>query len=169
MQQDKSEYESTPERHEEHRHELPRHEAQEAYRKNVISSVFNMDSEESFRPARRYYGYSAPTDIFNQKSIQELERKPMRESREKEIPRENTFVPSVRQFRNQTSFSQLFGDCPEIDRQVRASEPRRTKEKRLSNVEKLQRTCGLSSDDSNRSTRGKARGAGTGLGSQIWF
>lgn len=82
---------------------------------------------------------------------------------------ERQWVPSVKQGSASTSFSNLFGDYPEIDREERAREPKRTPETTMDRLEKLSRVSGLSSSNLNRSARGKGRRGAQELGSQIWF
>jgi hypothetical protein len=68
-----------------------------------------------------------------------------------------------------TSFSNIFGDAPNIDAEVRKDYPPRSPEKSFDNREKLVHTFGLSSEDMNRQRRGKGARRGTGGATQIWF
>ncbi|KAI8894762.1 hypothetical protein BC833DRAFT_603635 [Globomyces pollinis-pini] len=139
-----------------------------------ISSVFESEAEKELtaRGARRHFQQRHQSDIFNQD--QSVSQQTSRERRAQvPAPEERHWVPSVKQGSRTTSFSNIFGDCPDIDRENREALPRRVEQKQLDQEELLSRVSGLSSSNLNRLGRGKGRrsigGNGEGVGSQIWF
>jgi hypothetical protein len=131
----------------------------------AISSIFDADSPVPLRGSRRHFQRNQATNIFET----EVEPAPKIERLVRhEAPEEKSWVPSVKQTSQSTSFSNLFGDWAEIDRANRDAEPKRATKQSYSNVEKLTRVSGLSSEDLNRSIRGKGRRSNANE-SQIWF
>ncbi|KAJ3325350.1 hypothetical protein HDV06_004209 [Boothiomyces sp. JEL0866] len=129
-----------------------------------ISSVFDCDKEVQVRGARRHYQTRQHSDIFHQDNEVPKERRVHHHEQEED----RQWVPSVKQSSRSTSFSNIFGECAEIDREVRDAQPKIYKDKKMGTIEKLTRISGLPSENLNRSSRGKRRQPGE-LGSQIWF
>ncbi|KAJ3261002.1 hypothetical protein HK103_006957 [Boothiomyces macroporosus] len=129
-----------------------------------ISSVFDCDKQVPVRGARRHYQSRQHSDIFHQDNEPHRERRIHQHEQEEE----RQWVPSVKQSSRSTSFSNIFGDCPDIDRQVREAQPKIYKDKKMDTMEKLTRISGLPSENLNRASKGKRRQSGE-VGSQIWF
>jgi hypothetical protein len=130
-----------------------------------ISSIFDADTAVPLRGSRRHFQQQQSVGIFES----EVEPPPRVERFVRhEAPEEKSWVPSVKQTSQSTSFSNLFGDWAEIDRSNRDAEPKRGFKQTYTNVEKLTRVSGLSSEDLNRSIRGKGRRSNANE-SQIWF
>lgn len=138
--------------------------------RNSISNVFEaQDANASLRGARRHYSqYQSTSDIFFRAN--EDAPTPRRKQSISSTPYEPPqWVPSVKMTGKSTSFSNIFGDAPNIDAEVRKEYPPRSPEKSFDNREKLIHTFGLSSEDMNRQRRGKGARRGTGGATQIWF
>ncbi|KAJ3268838.1 hypothetical protein HDV01_002157 [Terramyces sp. JEL0728] len=140
------------------------YESENAKSNHQISAVFDCDKAIPVRGARRHYQSRQHSDIFHQDNESPRERRIHHHEQEED----RQWVPSVKQSSRTTSFSNIFGDCPEIDRQVREAQPKIFKDQKVGMMEKLTRISGLPSDNLNRPLKGKRRQPGE-AGSQIWF
>ena len=166
--QQQQQYEQLQQQHQEQ--SISDYQASSASRS--ISNVFEAANEGfvNLRGARRHYSQYQPTsDIFFRASDEVPTPR-----RKQSLPQTGAYeppqwVPSVKMTGKSTSFSNIFGDAPAIDAEVRSEQPARSPQKSFDSREKLVHTFGLSSSDMNREHRGKGSRRSVGGASQIWF
>jgi hypothetical protein len=121
---------------------------------NSLSNVFDSASPSSVRAGRRQFiGRQQSTDIFFNGDAPPVSRKPSPPSASYQAPK---WVPSIKMSsHSNTSLSSIFGDCPEIDRQVAAERPHRSYARPMEHTEKLTHTFGVSSETLHREKKGR--------------